>query len=42
MIRQADDLARMRFAGFVWDKLKERDRFEDINIDWEQNIATGP
>jgi hypothetical protein len=32
---------RERHAGFVWDKLKERDRFEDINIDRECNIVTG-
>jgi len=30
-----------RHAGFIWDKLKERDRFEDLNMDWEYNILTG-
>lgn len=25
----------------VWDKLKERDRFGDLNMDWEYNTVTG-
>jgi len=32
---------RERHAGFVWNKLKERDRFEDLNMDWEYNSVKG-
>jgi hypothetical protein len=32
---------RERYAGCVWDKLKERDGFEELNMDWVYNIVTG-
>jgi len=32
---------RERHAGFVWDKLKKGDRFEDLNMDWEYKTVKG-